>query len=55
MDQVIFNSELLYTGNFSNTAWVLSSNYTENVEKTQVFWSALMLVVSYDVTFVTVV
>lgn len=54
MDQVIFHSELLYTGNFSNTAWVLSSNYTENVEKTQVFWSALTLVVSYDVALMTV-
>jgi len=34
MNQVIFNSELLYTGNFSNTAWVPSSNYTKNVERT---------------------
>lgn len=53
MDQVIFSNEILYTGNFSNTAWVLSSNCTEIIEKTQMFCSAL--VVSCDVAFMTVV
>lgn len=37
MEKVMYNRELLYTGNFPNIALILSRNYTENVKKTQMF------------------
>lgn len=37
MKQVMYNRELMYTGNFPNIARILSGNYTENLEKKKYF------------------